>query len=184
MVVPPELAPSRATRFNVAFSRRASDTQQVTAALAAREPAAFWSPLITAVDRLDSARLYTGIVAVGTLAALSIGLAALVVASVDRAIERRNALAHLAALGAPRRTISAALVLQTLPVALVVLLASGAGAIVGGSSYLRWGDAGSPPPLGALALLTGLGIGAAALATAAALAGTVTRPRAELLRQE
>jgi len=43
------------------------------------------------------------------LAALTVGLAALVVATVDRAIERRNALAHLAALGTPTRTIRAAL---------------------------------------------------------------------------
>jgi len=184
VIIPPELAPASTTRFNVAFSRDAYDGQEVTTGLTERAPAAFWSPMITAVDRLDSARIYSGIVAVGTLAALTVGLAALVVATVDRAIERRNALAHLAALGAPIRTIRAALALQTLPVALLVLIASGAAATIGGSSYLRWGDPSIRPPIGALTFLTVLAIGAAVVATLAALAGTVTRPRSELLRQE
>lgn len=184
VVIPPELAPASTTRFNVAFSHAAYDGQQVTAALTERAPAAFWSPMITAVDRLDSARIYSGIVAVGTLAALTVGLAALVVATVDRAIERRNALAHLAALGAPSRTIRAALALQTLPVALLVLIASGAAATIGGSSYLRWGDPSIRPPFGALTFLTALAVGAAVVATLAGLAGTATRPRSELLRQE
>lgn len=184
VIIPPELAPASTTRFNVAFSRDAYDGQRVTAELVERAPAAFWSPMITAVDRLDGVRIYSGIVAVGTLAALTVGLAALVVATVDRAIERRNALAHLAALGAPIRTVRAALALQTLPVALLVLIASGAAATIGGSSYLRWGDPSIRPPFGALTFLTALAIGAAVVATLAALAGTAARPRSELLRQE
>ena len=140
--------------------------------------------MVNSVDRVDNARVYSGIVAAGTAAALVIGLAALVVATVDRSLERRNALAHLAALGTPAATIRSALVLQTLPVSLVIFAVSGAAAVIGGSSYLRWDDPGIGVPIDALGRLAALAVGAAIIATAAALAGTVARPRQELLRHE
>lgn len=184
VVVPPSLAPPTNTRFTVPFTRAGYDPQAAMAALANAVPTGFWSPLVTYIDRLDSARIYSGIVAVGTVAALAVGLAALAVATVDRALERRNALAHLAAIGTPASVVRTALALQTLPVSIVVLTTAGTSALVGGSSYLRWGDPTLPVPLGPVGTLTGVALVCALVATAAAVVGTVGRSRTHLVRNE
>lgn len=183
VVVPPSSAPPT-TNFVVPFAGRTWDPQVAVARLATLDPGASWDRGITGVDRLDSARIYSGIVAVGTVSALVVALGALVVATVDRTIERAGAQARMAAMGTPARTLRAALVLQTLPVAVLVLVCSGLAAILGGSSYLRFGDPSLRVPLGVISALTGLAVAAALLATIAALVGTVTRPRPELLRVE
>jgi hypothetical protein len=138
----------------------------------------------TGVDRLDHVRIYTGILGAGTSAALLVGLAALVVASLDRALERRAALAHLAVLGAPRRTVRTSIVLQMLPVSVVLLGASTLAAVLGGSSLLRWDDSNLAVPSARIAVLSGLAIAAAVIATFASVVGAVTPTRPELHRRE
>jgi hypothetical protein len=184
IVVPPSLAPPTTREALVAVSEEHYRPQVLTAGLAGRFPGATFNPFITYVDRLDSVRIYTGIVAVGTTVALLVGLAALVVASVDRALERRAALAHLAALGTPARTIRSALVLQTLPIAVLLLGTSALAAVLGGSSYLRWGDPTLDVPIVRLVVLTTVAIAMAVVATVASIIGTVTKTRPELLRSE
>ncbi|MBA3281337.1 MAG: hypothetical protein H0U29_03830 [Acidimicrobiia bacterium] len=74
--------------------------------------------------------------------------------------------------------------LPALPVAVLVLVCSGLAAILGGSSYLRFGDPSLRVPFEVIVALTGLTAASPVLATVAALVGTVTRPRPELLRVE
>ena len=183
VIIPPDLAPPT-TDFTVAFPGSSYDPQAVVAGLAAVDPGAVWDSGITGVDRLDSARIYTGIVVVGTASALGVALLAIVIATLDRTIERAGPQARLAAIGTSASTLRAATALQVLPVSAAVLVASGATAVLGGSSYLRWGDPGSNVPLGPIAALTALGVAAALLATFVAVVGTVTRPHPQLLRTE
>lgn len=183
VIIPPDLAPPT-TQFTVPFSGSTFDPQAVVAGLAAVDPGAVWDSGVTGVDRLDSARIYTGIVAVGTASALGVALLAIVIATLDRTIERAGPQARLAALGTSASTIRTAIALQVLPVSAAVLVASGAAATLGGSSYLRWGDPAINIPLGPIAALTGLGVASALLATFVAVLATVTRPRPHLLRTE
>lgn len=184
LVVPPSLAP-RSARWFVVFNGDPGTAQRAVAALAERFPAARYNAGLTGVDRMDTPRLYTDVIAHGTVAALAIGLLALVVASIDRAVERRAVLTHVAALGTPARTIRSALALQTLPVSVLALTAAGLTAVVGGSSYLRWdSEVDAVLPVGIMVALTALAVAASVLATALALAGTVARARPDLLRSE
>lgn len=185
LVIPPGLIPVTSGRWYVAFAGDAGTGQRAVAALAERFPAAQLSGGGPYVDRMDTPRLYSDVIAFGTKAALAVGLVALMVASIDRAVERRGALTHVAALGTPARTIRSALVLQTLPVSALALAAAGLAAVVGGSSYLRWDDAvPAGLPLDILTALIALSVAAAALATALAVAGSVARARPDLLRRE
>jgi hypothetical protein len=108
----------------------------------------------------------------------------LVVASVDRELERRGALVHLAALGTPATTIRRALVRQMLPTAVLLARSVGTRRNTGGSSYLRWGDPTLDVPVGRVGMLTALAIAIAVAATFTAILGTVTRTRPEMLRSE
>lgn len=183
VIIPPDLAPST-TNFTVPFDGSTYDPQAVVAGLAAVDPGAVWDSGVTGVDRLDSARIYTGIVAVGTASALVVALLAIVIATLDRTIERAGPQARLAAIGTSATTIRGAVALQVLPVSASALVASGAAAMLGGSSYLRWGNPSIHIPLGPIALLTALGVASALLATLVAVLGTVTRPRPQMLRTE
>jgi hypothetical protein len=185
LVVPPSLVAPGSTRWFVVFDGDAGTRQRAVAALAERFPAGRYNGGLTGVDRMDTPRLYSDVIAHGTVAALAIGLLALVVASIDRAVERRAVLTHLAALGTPARTIRSALALQTLPVSALALTAAGLTAVVGGSSYLRWdSEVDAVLPVGIMVTLTALAVAASVLATVLALAGTVARARPDLLRSE
>lgn len=183
VIIPPDLAPPT-TEFTVPFRGSTHDPQMAVAGLAAVDPGASWDSDTTGIDRLDSPRIYTAFVAVGTASALCVALLAIVIATLDRTIERAGPQARLAAIGTSASTIRSAIVLQVLPVSASVLVVSGAAAILGGSSYLRWGDPGINIPLAPIAALTGLGVGSALLATLVAVVVTVTRPRPQLLRTE
>lgn len=183
VVVPPALAPVT-TSFVVPFPGSTYDPQVAVARLAAVDPGGQWSEEVTGVYREDTGRLYTGLVAIGTASALLVSLAALVVATLDRAIERAGAQARLAALGTPARTIRSATALQVLPVSMLLLISAGVAAALGGSSFLRWGDVAHPLPSALILGLTALAVGGALLATVAAVVATVARPRADLLRAE
>lgn len=82
---------------------------------------------------------YRAMVSAGSLAALAIGIMALVVATVDRSLERRRETARLAALGTSKRTLDAAHILHTVPVASTVIGLAAAGSAFGGAAYLRIG---------------------------------------------
>jgi hypothetical protein len=84
----------------------------------------------------------------------------------------------------PARTIRRALVLQMLPTAVLLLVLSAVAAMLGGSSYLRWGDPTLDVPVGRVGMLIALAIAMAVAATFAAILGTVTRTRPEMLRSE
>ena len=141
LVLPPSLWAPTSSEFIVSFDGQRYDPQvKRPLSLAERFPAPWWNPLITWVNRFDTPRIYRGIIAVGTVAALLVGLAALVVATVDRALERRRPLAHLLAVGASPRTIRSAYAAQLLPATMIMLSLAGTAAIIGGSAYLRWAD--------------------------------------------
>lgn len=183
VIVPPSLAPTT-TSFVVPFPGRNYDPQQTVGGLAATDPGATWDSSVTSIDRLDSARIYAAIVAVGTVSALVIALASLAVATLDRTIELAAPQARLAALGTPTRTLRYALVLQILPVCTLMLVTAASIAVLGGASYLRWGNRTAGIPLAPIGTLVAIGLASSALATLGAVAGSAATPRADVLRTE
>jgi len=184
VIVPPDLAPTTATRFYVPIPASDYSPQASAAHLAALAPTAMLNPLVTSVDRLDTPRIYRGLIAIGTTSALAVGLAALLVAVTSAAIERRRPMAHLAAVGTPAATIRRTVVLQIAPVSFVLLILAATASILGGDAYIRWGYPNEALPLAALAKLLLAGVAITIIAAVSA-AVTATHPsRAEVLRQE
>jgi FtsX-like permease family len=184
IVVPPDLAPNNSSRFYIPIPSDQYDPQTLTTVLAARSPTAFWNPFITGIDRLDTPRIYRGIIAAGTIAALVIGAAALTVATIANAIEHRSRLRALAAIGANPDSIRLSVILETAPVSLGLLVIASTAAIAGGNAYLQFSYPGAAIPLRALGALIGFSFAATALASVLA-AGAVTRlNRDEIIRQE
>ncbi len=184
VVVPPGLAPTTSTSYYIPIPADEYDPQVLTTALAAQSPTAFWNPLITGVDRLDTPRIYRGIIAAGTIGALIIGAAALSVATIANAIENRSRLRSLAAIGANQRSIRMSVVLQTASVSLALLIIASTAAIIGGSAYLQFGYENVAIPVRALVVLIGFSIAATALASFLAAAATTQLNRNEIVRQE
>lgn len=184
VVVPPGLAPTTSTSYYIPISADRYDPQALTTALAAQTPTAFWNPLITAVDRLDTPRLYRGIIAAGTIGALIIGAAALCVAAIANATEDRTRLRALSAIGANPASIRHSIVLQTAPVSLGLLVTAATAALVGGSAYLQFGYENVAIPFRALGSLVGFSIAAAAFASVLAAAAATRLNRDEIVRQE
>jgi len=184
IIVPPDLAPATSARLYVPIRADQYDPQTLTTALAAQSPTAFWNPLITDIDRLDTPRIYRGIIAAGTIAALAIGAVALTVATIANALEHRSRLRALSAIGADPASIRLSVILQTAPVSLGLLVIASTAAIIGGNAYLQFSYPGAAIPYRALTALIAFSIAATALASLLA-AGAVTRlNRDEIVRQE
>lgn len=115
---------------------------------------------------------------------LGVGLLALLVAAVDRAVARRREVAALVALGVPLRTVRLSQLLQTgLPLVLG-LPAAGAAGLLAGAAYLGIdGDVGTLPWRAALQATT-LAASAAGLAALCTLLGIGRPTSPDLLRRE
>jgi len=184
VIVPPQLAPATASRFYIPIPADQYDTQTLTTALAAQSPTAIWNPLITQIDRLDTARVYRGFIAAGTLAALMIGAAALTIATIANAIEHRSRLRALAAIGANPASIRLSIVLQTAPISLGLLVLASVAALVGGNAYLQFSYPGSTIPLRALSALLAFSVAATTAAALLAATAVTHLNRNEIVRQE
>lgn len=185
LLIPVGLVGVPVERWIVGFDTASLDPQVMTAELFSAQPGARWNPSITDVSSNDASRIYMSMVAVGITVALLIGLAAMIIATVDAALERRAPLARLAALGTSPRTIRLAHLLQTIPVGVIVLGAAGFGALIAGMSYLRWGSSDAlSVPIRSLVLITGIAIAGGVLSSVAGLLATQTRPAPEFLRTE
>jgi len=117
-------------------------------------------------------------------AALLVGFAALLIAAVDRALERRRQVAALAAVGVPLRVLRRSQLIQSLlPLGVGIPLAGGLG-LLGGYGYLRYGEgiAASPVP-SILATAVG-GLVGALLVAALTLPALGRGATPELLRRE
>ena len=184
VIVPPDLAPPTATRFYVPIPAERYDPQLLTAALASQSATAFWNPQFTGIHRLDTPRIYRGLIAAGTVAALVIGAIALAISTIATSIENRSRLRSLDAIGANPSSIRRCIVLQTTPVSIGLLTIASTAAIVGGDAYIRVSYASAAFPTAALAALIGFSAAATAISSLLA-AGAVTHlNHNEIVRQE
>ena len=184
VIVPPELAPPTASRFYIPVPSDQYDPQTLTSALGAQSPAASWNPLITQIDRLDTARIYRGIIAAGTIAALVIGAAALTIATIANAIEHRTRLRSLAAIGANPASIRRSVVLQTAPIGFGLLVIASVAALVGGNAFIQFSYPGTTIPMRALAALLAFSVAATTIAAVLAAFAVTHLNRNEIVRQE
>ncbi len=124
----------------------------------------------------DLADLVAAVITAGAIAAFTIGLASVAVATADRAIERRALDANLLAVGIPARFLRRAqLWAVSLPVAFTVTLAAGVGTLAGHVYRQAGSDIDLPFPWAVALLSTGVGLTGAALAGLLAYFLTQTR---------
>lgn len=158
---------------------------QLVATVAQRFPGGYW---ILGINDGGTASVFAGvqgIVILGGSSALIIGFLALIIATIDRTIDRRREIARLAAIGTPLATLRRAHILQTLPVTATVMLTAGAASIIGGSSYLRYGGDGiTDIPLSAILTTTAIGAAGATLAAALGLIAIGQKDTSQQLRDE
>jgi len=166
-------------RFEVATS----EVPRVEALVLAIEPTMELRVGPRDVGLLTDSRLHRGIVQLGLVLGLGLGLLGLVMAAVDRVLERRRAVAALVVVGVPLRTLRWAQVLLLL----IPLMAGAAPAILvsalSAHRYLRLGDVGgyyATPLLWAVGMAAAASL--AAMATGLVVAGR--RPTGPELRRE
>lgn len=150
--------------------------QEFAAALVAGDPYAFTG--IYPDDR-ELGDMVSALVTAGAIAAFVIGLGAVVVATADRAVERRTLDANLLALGIPGNILRRAqLWTVSLPVAVTVTLAALIGTLAGHLFRQAGFDEGLPYPWSAALISSSVGLAGAALAGGLAyvLARTNLRP--------
>ena len=108
------------TNWAVGYNGETFDAQQAAATLVSQYPGSFWSTGLINPGTAAVVAIYEALVTIGALAAITIGLLALIIATIDRALERRREIARITALGAPRTTLRRVHLLQTLPVGVIV----------------------------------------------------------------
>jgi hypothetical protein len=135
-------------------------------------------------EQLRQVEQYRTLIWAATAVALLLGFAALVVTSVDRAIERRRQLAAFHVLGAPARVLRRSQLLQVfLPLAIGMPVAALTG-LLAGRAYLVFGGEGAATPTRAV-LVTGLlGLLASLAVAGLTVPGVGRRVTPELLRRE
>ncbi len=171
LIVPPsqaEIGPVQGWTVRADPSFRA----EFEAALIAADPVAFagnWPS-----DNL--ADLVSAVITAGAIAAFTIGLAAVVVATADRSLERRALDANLLAVGIPARFLRRAqLWTVSLPVAVTVTTAAGIGTLAGHVYRQAGSDTDLPFPWAVALFSSGVGLVGAALAGALAFFLAQTR---------
>lgn len=184
VIVPPGLAPPTATRFYVPIPAEQYDPQLLTVALASQSATAFWNPQITGIDRLDTPRIYRGLIAAGTVAALIIGAIALAISTIATSIEHRSRLRLLDAIGATPSSIRRSIVLQTAPVSIGLLTLASTAAIVGGDAYIRVSYSSAAFPTTTLAALIAFSVAATAVSSLLAAGAVGQLNHNEIVRQE
>lgn len=168
------------------FFLTATDVQAGDALRFAIRDAAPTSSPASSLDT-DSARTYTvlrGTTYLGMSLGFLVGLLAFLIATIDRALERRNNVAAMVVLGIPVSTLRRTQLLQVLvPLAVALVLA----AVVGNVAGLAWlGAGGLQDGFHAAGLQLSLGLGAIGLviASAAGLIVPGRRPKVEHLRRQ
>jgi len=184
VIVPPGLAPPTATRFYVPIPAEQYDPQLLTVALASQSATAFWNPQPTGIDRLDTPRIYRGLIAAGTVAALIIGAIALAISTIATSIEHRSRLRLLDAIGATPSSIRRSIVLQTAPVSIGLLTLASTAAIVGGDAYIRVSYSIAAFPTTTLAALIAFSVAATAVSSLLAAGAVGQLNHNEIVRQE
>lgn len=117
-------------------------------------------------------------------AALLVGFAALLIAAVDRALERRRQVAALAAVGVPLRVLRRSQLIQSLlPLAVGIPLAGGLG-LLGGYGYLRYGEGIAVSPVPSILAIAVGGLVAALLVATLTLPALGRGATPDLLRRE
>ena len=115
---------------------------------------------------------------------LGIGLLAVLITTIDRAIERRRQVTSLVALGVPIRVLRGSQLLQTLlPLWLGLMAAIGLGYLTV-AAYLRLGGAPVAAPTATIASMAVAALVGAAMVAAASLPGIGGRLTPDLLRRE
>lgn len=173
------------TEWAVAYNGETFDAQRAVATLVSNYPGSFWTSGFTDPGPAAVIAIYEALVTIGALASIAIGLLALIIATIDRALERRREIARITALGAPRTTLRRVHLLQTLPVSMIVLATAGIASVLGGSSYLKFGgeEAGSVPTT-TIATLVGLALLGAVTASLLGLIALTSRTDPAYLRDE
>jgi len=123
---------------------------------------------------------------VWSLSAIIIGIALITVGlgTIDRALERRRAVARQIAVGVPARVLRRGQLLQTLlPLGISILLATGCGALLM-RGYLRYGDLGTSTSVGRLTVPLVASLLGAAVVSLATIPLIRTRLDPRLLRTE
>ncbi|MFS0703953.1 FtsX-like permease family protein [Cellulomonas sp. 179-A 9B4 NHS] len=136
------------------------------------------------MDDYEAALRVRAVVATLSAAVVAVGLLALGMVAVDRAVERRRAVARYVAVGIPGRALRAAQLAQTLvPLLVAVALAAG----LGGLMVRAYAAAAGWPALRdgtQLGLVTAATLAGAVLVSLATLPAVRTRVTADLLRRE
>jgi len=173
------------TNWAVGYNGETFDAQQAAATLVSQYPGSFWSTGLINPGTAAVVAIYEALVTIGALAAITIGLLALIIATIDRALERRREIARITALGAPRTTLRRVHLLQALPVGVIVLVTAGIASVLGGSSYLKFGgeEAGSVPTT-TIATLVGLALLGVITASPLGLIALIARTDPAYLRDE
>lgn len=114
---------------------------------------------------------------------LSVGLAALLIAGVDQAVERRRHLAALTVLGVPARVLRRSQLLQAAAPLIVGLPVAGGTGLLAGASYLNLVGSRAVTPWPAVTALAVGAVAAGLVVAAATVAGLGGRTRASDLRQ-
>lgn len=146
-------------------------------------------PTTTAGDNPDDPRLahlLEAVVTIGVATSLVIGLASIVLAGADVALERRRLDANIIALGVPAKVLRRTqFAVSAFPVALSVVLAAIAGSLAG-YTYRRGGDPDgqAPFPWGTTLTASAIGVFGALLAGIVGYALTPTHLRDEDTRSE
>jgi putative ABC transport system permease protein len=127
---------------------------------------------------------YRAILYAVAVVVLAVGLTALLVTGIDRAMERRRHLAGLAVLGVPAGVVRRSQLLAALaPLAVGLPLAGGAG-LLAGATYLSLGSVRRATPWEDVSLLIAAALAAAVLVAAATVTGLGGRVRPADLRRE
>lgn len=181
LVVPP-ISADISTARNWVVRILPSERDTFAGALVAADPAAFSGNL---PDGREIGTMITAVVAAGAVAALLIGLAAAVVATADRSVERRSLDANLVAAGVPTRVLRLAqLWTVSLPIAITTTLAAVFGAITGDLYRRRSQGSSVSFPWSSAVLAASSGLLGAVIAGSLAVGLANTRLRTADLRPE
>jgi len=115
---------------------------------------------------------------------LILGLLALLISGIDRAVERRRHLAALTVLGVPARVVRSSQLLQAAAPLVVGLPLAGGSGLLAGAAYLNLIGARAATPWPAIVALVLGALAAGALVAAATVAGLGGRVQPQDLRQE
>jgi len=115
---------------------------------------------------------------------LILGLLALLISGIDRAVQRRRHLAALTVLGVPARVVRSSQLLQAAAPLVVGLPLAGGSGLLAGAAYLNLIGARAATPWPAIVALVLGALAAGALVAAATVAGLGGRVQPQDLRQE